>query len=108
MDLVDSAMRQLLDEGFVHNRARLVASSCRVLRDDAPAPLERGAAHYLYWLSDVASSSGNRQWTAGTGNDTRPNRMLNPGRQAERFDPDGTYRERYRSGGAIPGRMPWP
>lgn len=79
MDLVDSAMRQLLDEGFVHNRARLVASSCRVLRDDAPAPLERGAAHYLYWLSDVASSSGNRQWTAGTGNDTRPNRMLTPG-----------------------------
>jgi deoxyribodipyrimidine photo-lyase len=32
---------------------------------------------------------------AGTGNDTRPNRVLNPVRQAQRFDPDGTYVRRY-------------
>lgn len=95
VSLVDAAMRQLLDEGFVHNRARLVASSylVKTLRHH----WSEGAAHYLYWLSDadVASNSGNWQWMAGTGNDTRPNRVLNPERQAKRFDPDGTYRSRY-------------
>jgi deoxyribodipyrimidine photo-lyase len=95
VSLVDAAMRQLLDEGFVHNRARLVASSylVKTLRHH----WSEGAAHYLYWLSDgdVASNSGNWQWMAGTGNDTRPNRVLNPERQAKRFDPDGAYRSRY-------------
>jgi deoxyribodipyrimidine photo-lyase len=38
---------------------------------------------------------GNWQWMAGTGNDTRPNRVLNPVRQAQRFDPKGTYVRRY-------------
>ena len=40
---------------------------------------------------DLANNVGNWQWVAGTGNDTRPNRVLNPIRQARRFDPDGTY-----------------
>jgi deoxyribodipyrimidine photo-lyase len=37
----------------------------------------------------------NWQWVAGTGTDTRPNRVLNPLRQAERFDADGEYVRRY-------------
>ena len=47
----------------------------------------------MHWLvdGDVANNSGNWQWVAGTGNDTRPYRRLNPLRQAERFDPDGDY-----------------
>ena len=47
----------------------------------------------MRWLvdGDVANNSGNWQWVAGTGNDTRPYRRLNPLRQAERFDPDGDY-----------------
>jgi deoxyribodipyrimidine photo-lyase len=98
VSLVDAAMHQLLAEGFVHNRARLVASSylVKTLRHH----WSEGAAHYLYWLTDgdVASNSGNWQWMAGTGNDTRPNRMLNPERQAERFDRDGRYRA-----GFLPG-----
>ncbi len=93
--LVDAAMRQLLREGFVHNRARLVAASylTKTLRHH----WREGADHYLRWLTDadVANNSGNWQWMAGTGNDTRPNRVLNPERQAERFDPDGAYRARY-------------
>jgi deoxyribodipyrimidine photo-lyase len=40
---------------------------------------------------DLANNVGNWQWVAGTGNDTRPNRVLNPIRQARRFDPEGTY-----------------
>jgi deoxyribodipyrimidine photo-lyase len=43
----------------------------------------------------VPNNSGNWQWTAGTGNDTKPYRRFNPIRQAERFDPDGVYVRRY-------------
>ncbi len=97
--LVDAAMRQLLAEGYVHNRARLVAASylTKTLNHD----WREGAAHYGYWLTDadVASNAGNWQWVAGTGNDTRPNRRLNPSRQAERFDAAGTYVARYLQAG---------
>lgn len=97
--LVDAAMRQLLEEGFVHNRARLVASS--YLTKTLGHHWSEGAAHYMRWLTDadVANNAGNWQWMAGTGNDTRPNRRLNPERQAARYDPAGEYRERWlRSG----------
>ena len=43
----------------------------------------------------MASNVGNWQWVAGTGADTRPNRVFNPIRQARRFDPDGSYVRRY-------------
>ena len=56
-----------------------------------------GARHFLDLLvdGDIANNSGNWQWVAGTGNDTRPNRTFNPVRQALRFDPDGTYVRRW-------------
>lgn len=99
VDLVDAAQRQLRREGFVHNRARLVAASylTKTLRHH----WREGADHYLRWLTDgdIANNSGNWQWMAGTGNDTRPNRALSPERQAARFDPDGAYRSRYLTGG---------
>lgn len=44
---------------------------------------------------DVVSNTGNWQWVAGTGADTRPNRVLNPIRQARRFDPNGDYVRRW-------------
>ena len=72
-----------------------------------------GAEHFLRWLvdGDVASNSGNWQWVAGTGHDTRPNRVLNPFRQAERFDPKGDYVRRYvEELAAVPGsavHRPW-
>src|SRR5581483_4741795 len=55
------------------------------------------AAHFAALLcdADVADNVGNWQWVAGTGNDTRPNRVLNPLRQARRFDPDGEYVRRH-------------
>jgi len=45
--------------------------------------------------ADLANNRGNWQWVAGTGNDTRPNRVLNPIRQARRFDPEGVYVRRF-------------
>jgi deoxyribodipyrimidine photo-lyase len=93
--LVDAAMRQLREEGFMHNRARMTVASflCKDLYVDWRA----GAWHFWDLLSDgeVANNAGNWQWVAGTGNDTRPNRVLNPVRQAERFDPEGDYVRRY-------------
>ena len=56
-----------------------------------------GAAHFFELLvdGDPASNSGNWQWVAGTGTDTRPNRVFNPIAQSRRFDPDGAYVRRY-------------
>lgn len=93
--LVDAAMRQLAEEGFMHNRARMTVASflCKDLYIDWRA----GAWRFWDLLSDgeIANNAGNWQWVAGTGNDTRPNRVLNPVRQAERYDPDGHYVRRY-------------
>jgi deoxyribodipyrimidine photo-lyase len=93
--LVDAAMRQLAEEGFMHNRARMTVASflCKDLYVDWRA----GAWHFWDLLTDgeIANNAGNWQWVAGTGNDTRPNRVLNPVRQAERFDPEGHYVRRY-------------
>ena len=93
--LVDAAMRQLAAEGFMHNRARMAVAS--FLTKDLYVDWRAGAWHFWDLLSDgeIANNAGNWQWVAGTGNDTRPNRVLSPLRQAERFDPDGTYVRRY-------------
>jgi deoxyribodipyrimidine photo-lyase len=93
--LVDAAMRQLAAEGFMHNRARMTVAS--FLTKDLYIDWRAGASHFWDLLSDgeIANNAGNWQWVAGTGNDTRPNRVLNPVRQAERFDPRGEYVRRY-------------
>jgi deoxyribodipyrimidine photo-lyase len=93
--IVDAGMRQLRIEGWMHNRARLIAGS--FLTKDLAIDWRRGASHFFDLLvdGDVANNVGNWQWVAGTGADTRPNRVLNPLRQAKRFDPDGTYVRRY-------------
>lgn len=94
-DIVDAAMGQLADEGFVHNRARLIASS--YLSKTLKIDWRHGLSHYNSLLTDAdyASNAGNWQWMAGVGTDTRVNRILSPKRQQERFDPDGIYRSRY-------------
>lgn len=89
--IVDAGMRQLLAEGWLPNRARMITAS--FLTKNLGLDWRAGAAHYLEHLldADLANNSLNWQWVAGTGTDTRPGRVLNPLRQAERFDPDGTY-----------------
>ena len=93
--IVDAGMRQLAREGFMHNRARLIVAS--FLTKTLYIDWRQGASHFASLLldADVANNVGNWQWVAGTGNDTRPNRVLNPLRQAERFDPSGDYVRRY-------------
>ncbi|MER5770890.1 deoxyribodipyrimidine photo-lyase [Streptomyces sp. NPDC001985] len=93
--VVDAAMRQLLHEGWMHNRGRLLAAS--FLTKTLYADWRVGARHFLAHLvdGDIANNQLNWQWAAGTGTDTRPNRVLNPVRQGRRFDPDGDYVRRW-------------
>jgi deoxyribodipyrimidine photo-lyase len=93
--IIDAGMRQLAREGFMHNRARLLTAS--FLTKDLSLDWRLGAAHFADLLvdGDVANNSGNWQWVAGTGVDTRPNRVFNPISQAKRFDPEGGYVRRY-------------
>lgn len=93
--VVDAAMRQLRQEGWMHNRARLLAAS--FLTKTLYLDWREGARHFLDLLvdGDLANNQLNWQWVAGTGTDTRPNRVLNPLRQAARFDPAGEYVRRW-------------
>ena len=93
--LVDAGMRQLAAEGYMHNRARMTVGS--FLTKDLYVDWRKGAWHFWDLLADgeIANNAGNWQWIAGTGNDTRPNRVMSPVRQAERFDPDGIYVRRW-------------
>ena len=93
--VVDAAMRQLLGEGFVHNRARMIAAS--FLTKHLGIHWREGARHYARHLidGDVASNAGNWQWVAGTGADTKPHRVFNPTLQAQRHDPAGDYVRRW-------------
>ncbi len=93
--IVDAGMRQLLAEDWMHNRARLITGS--FLTKTLHLDWREGARHFFDHLvdGDIANNCLNWQWLAGTGNDTRPNRVLNPVRQAERYDPDGDYVRRW-------------
>ncbi|MET9460292.1 deoxyribodipyrimidine photo-lyase [Streptomyces canus] len=93
--IVDAAMRQLRHEGWMHNRGRLLTAS--FLTKTLYVDWRVGARHFLDLLvdGDLANNQLNWQWMAGTGTDTRPNRVLNPVTQAKRYDPDGTYVRRW-------------
>ncbi|EST36963.1 hypothetical protein N566_15605 [Streptomycetaceae bacterium MP113-05] len=109
--IVDAAMRQLAHEGWMHNRGRLLAAS--FLAKTLYLDWRIGARHFLDLLvdGDMANNQLNWQWVAGTGTDTRPNRVLNPLTQAKRFDPEGDYVRRWVpelagvAGGAV--HTPW-
>lgn len=93
--VVDAAMRQLRHEGWMHNRGRLLTAS--FLTKTLYVDWRIGARHFLDLLvdGDLANNQLNWQWMAGTGTDTRPNRVLNPVAQGRRYDPDGTYVRRW-------------
>ena len=93
--IVDAGMRQLHAEGWMHNRARLIVAA--FLTKTLGLDWRTGARVFAELLvdADVANNTGNWQWVAGTGVDTRPNRRFNPLAQARRHDPNGNYVRRY-------------
>ncbi len=93
---VDAAMRQLLLEGWMHNRTRMVVASFLV--KDLHLEWQHGAEFFAQHLIDfdVASNSHGWQWTAGTGTDASPYyRVFNPIEQGRKFDTDGDYIRKY-------------
>ncbi|WP_277453964.1 deoxyribodipyrimidine photo-lyase [Janibacter sp. DB-40] len=93
---VDAGMRQLLTEGWMHNRVRMVTAS--FLTKDLHVWWPTGARHFLEHLvdGDLASNNHGWQWVAGTGTDAAPYfRVFNPVTQGQRFDPDGDYVRRW-------------
>lgn len=94
--IVDAGMRQLLAEGWMHNRVRMITASFLV--KDLHLDWRRGAAWFLQHLvdGDLASNHHGWQWTAGTGTDAAPFfRIFNPTAQGLRFDPQGDYVRTY-------------
>ncbi|MEO3975327.1 deoxyribodipyrimidine photo-lyase [Streptomyces sp. CAU 1734] len=93
--IVDAGMRQLSHEGWLPNRARLLVAS--YLTKTLYTDWRIGARHFLTLLvdGDIADNQLTWQWMAGTGTDTRPNRILNPLAQARRLDPSGDYVRRW-------------
>ncbi len=94
--LVDAAMAQINQTGWMHNRLRMVAA-CFLVKD-LGIDWRRGEAYFAEHLIDyeLASNNGGWQWAASTGCDAQPwFRIFNPLTQSRKFDPQGRFIRRY-------------
>ncbi|MES2318551.1 MAG: deoxyribodipyrimidine photo-lyase [Pseudomonadota bacterium] len=94
--LVDAAMLQLNQSGYMHNRLRMVAA-CFLIKD-LGIDWRRGEQYFALKLNDfdLASNNGGWQWAASSGCDAQPYfRIFNPVTQSEKFDPKGKFIRRY-------------
>lgn len=90
--LVDAAMRQLNQTGYMHNRLRMVVASFLV--KDLLIDWRRGEQYFAEKLIDfdLAANNGGWQWAASTGCDAQPwFRIFNPVTQSEKFDAQGKF-----------------
>lgn len=95
-DVVDAAMNQLWQTGWMHNRARMVVAS--FLTKDLLVHWHHGAAWFWDTLldADLANNTMGWQWVAGCGADAAPYfRIFNPESQSQRFDPSGNYKSQW-------------
>ncbi|MGB2771728.1 MAG: deoxyribodipyrimidine photo-lyase [Anaerolineae bacterium] len=94
--IVDAAMLQLVQTGWMHNRARMIVASFLV--KDLLIDWRWGERFFMQHLvdGDPASNNGGWQWTAGVGTDAAPYfRIFNPVLQGEKFDPNGDFVRRW-------------
>lgn len=94
--VVDAAMRQLMVEGWIHNRLRLIVASFLV--KDLLVDWRAGERWFMQQLvdGDPSANNGNWQWVAGVGPDPAPYfRVFNPVLQGRKFDPEGRYARRW-------------
>lgn len=94
--IVDAAMHQLNQTGWMHNRLRMVVAS--FLIKDLHIDWRLGEKYFADLLLDfdLASNNGGWQWAASTGCDAQPYfRIFNPLLQSQKFDPDGHFIKKY-------------
>ncbi|HWP18088.1 MAG TPA: deoxyribodipyrimidine photo-lyase [Burkholderiaceae bacterium] len=94
--IVDAAMRQLNQTGYMHNRLRMVAAS--FLTKHLGVDWRWGERYFAEKLNDhdLAANNGGWQWAASTGTDPQPYfRIFNPVSQSRRFDAEGRFIRRY-------------
>ena len=94
--IIDAAMRQLNETGFMHNRLRMIVAS--FLTKDLLIDWRWGEKYFAEHLNDfdLSANNGGWQWAASTGCDAQPYfRIFNPVTQSERFDPEGKFIRRY-------------
>ena len=94
--LIDAAMLQINQSGYMHNRLRMVVAS--FLCKDLGLDWRRGEAYFALHLNDfeLSSNNGGWQWASSSGCDAQPYfRIFNPVTQSERFDPEGKFIRRY-------------
>jgi deoxyribodipyrimidine photo-lyase len=90
--IVDAAMHQLLQTGFMHNRARMIVAS--FLTKHLLIDWRKGESFFAKYLTDyeLSSNNGGWQWASSSGCDAVPYfRIFNPELQTQKFDPDREY-----------------
>jgi len=89
--IVDAAMRQLNEIGWMHNRCRMIVAS--FLTKDLIIDWRWGEKYFMQRLvdGDLSANNGGWQWSASSGMDPKPLRIFNPASQAQKFDPDAEY-----------------
>ena len=91
MPIIDAAMRQLNQSGWMHNRCRMIVASYLV--KDLICDWRWGETAFMQRLvdGDLAANNGGWQWSASSGMDPKPLRIFNPSTQASKFDSEGEY-----------------
>jgi deoxyribodipyrimidine photo-lyase len=89
--IVDAAMRQLNETGWMHNRCRMIVAS--FLTKDLIINWQWGEQYFMQTLvdGDLAANNGGWQWSASSGMDPKPLRIFNPSTQALKFDKEAEY-----------------
>lgn len=89
--IVDAAMRQMNQIGWMHNRCRMIVAS--FLTKDLLINWQRGERYFMQTLvdGDLSANNGGWQWSASSGMDPKPIRIFNPASQAKKFDPEAEY-----------------
>ena len=89
--IVDAAMRQLNEIGWMHNRCRMIVAS--FLTKDLLLNPQLGEKYFMQRLidGDLSANNGGWQWSASSGMDPKPVRIFNPASQAQKFDREGEY-----------------
>jgi len=89
--IVDAAMRQMNESGWMHNRCRMIVAN--FLTKDLLINPQLGEKYFMQKLydADLSANNGGWQWSASSGMDPKPVRIFNPASQAKKFDPEGEY-----------------